>query len=87
MVVVIRRTNRTETALVEQSDRIRSLYEVSSMAGLKLNEQIDEMLNLGCRFLKMDCGRVNKIDPEKNKIPLKKNKLILSNAGDDVLSG
>ena len=66
MVVVIRRTNRTETALVEQSDRIRSLYEVSSMAGLKLNEQIDEMLNLGCRFLKMDCGRVNKIDPEKN---------------------
>ncbi|MEJ2179148.1 MAG: ATP-binding protein [Gammaproteobacteria bacterium] len=66
MVVVIRRTNRTETALVEQSDRIRSLYEVSSMAGLKLSEQIDEMLNLGCRFLKMDCGRVNKIDPEKN---------------------
>ena len=66
MVVVIRRTNRTETALVEQSDRIRSLYEVSSMSGLKLSEQIDEMLNLGCRFLKMDCGRVNKIEPEKN---------------------
>ncbi len=66
MVVVIRRTNNTETALVEQSDRIRSLYEVSSMAGLKLNEQIDEMLNLGCRFLKMDCGRVNKIERDKN---------------------
>ncbi|WP_455201347.1 GAF domain-containing sensor histidine kinase [Kaarinaea lacus] len=66
MVVVIQRTNKTETALVEQSDRIRSLYEVSSMAGLKLSEQIDEMLYLGCRFLKMDCGRVNKIEPEKN---------------------
>ncbi|WP_455208972.1 ATP-binding protein [Kaarinaea lacus] len=66
MVVVIRRTNKTETALMEQSDRIRSLYEVSSMAGLKLNEQIDQMLNLGCRFLKADCGRVNKIEPEKN---------------------
>jgi signal transduction histidine kinase len=66
MVVVIRRTNRTESALLEQSDRIRSLYEVSSMAGLKLSEQIDEMLNLGCRFLKADCGRVNKIEPEKN---------------------
>lgn len=66
MVVVIRRTNKTETALVEQSDRIRLLYEVSSMAGLKLSEQIDEMLNLGCRFLKMECGRVNKIEPEKN---------------------
>ncbi|HEY5603236.1 MAG TPA: ATP-binding protein [Gammaproteobacteria bacterium] len=66
MVVVIRRTSKTETALLEQSDRIRSLYEVSSMAGLKLNEQIDEMLMLGCRLLRADCGRANKIEPEKN---------------------
>jgi len=66
MVVVIRRTKKTESALLEQSDRIRLLYEVSSMSGLKLSEQIDQMLNLGCLFLKADCGRVNKIEPEKN---------------------
>ena len=66
MIGVIRRTNKTESALVEQSARIRSLYEVSSMPGLNMNEQIDEILNLGCRFLKMECGRVNKIERDKN---------------------
>jgi len=66
MVIVIRRTSKTELALVEQNDRIRSLYEVSSMAGLNISEQIDEMLKLGCRYLKLTCGRVNKLDPETN---------------------
>lgn len=66
MVIVIRRTANTEEALLEQSDRIRALYEVSSMSGLKTDEQIEEMLNLGCRFLKMDCGRVNKVEKSKN---------------------
>ncbi|MGD8641050.1 MAG: ATP-binding protein [Gammaproteobacteria bacterium] len=66
MVVVIRRTGKTEDALLEQSDRIRALYEVSSMSGLKTDEQIEEMLNLGCRFLKMDCGRVNRVEKDKN---------------------
>ena len=66
MVVVIRRTGNTEEALLEQSDRIRALYDISSMSGLKTDEQIEEMLNLGCRFLKMDCGRVNKIEKNKN---------------------
>jgi len=78
MVVVIRRTKKTESALLEQSDRIRLLYEVSSMSGLKLSEQIDQMLNLGCRFLKADCGRVNKTEPEKNT------STILNLAGSDV---
>jgi hypothetical protein len=66
MVVVIRRTSKTEGALLEQSDRIRALYDVSSMAGLKTDAQIEQMLNLACRFFKMDCGRVNKIDKDKN---------------------
>jgi len=66
MFAVIRRTNRTELALMEQNSRIRSLYEVTSMAGSNINEQIDQMLNLGCRYLKMTCGRVNKLDAETN---------------------
>ncbi|MGD8569670.1 MAG: ATP-binding protein [Gammaproteobacteria bacterium] len=66
MVIVIRRTGKTEDALLEQSKRIRALYDVTSKAGLKTDEQIEQMLNLGCRFLKMDCGRVNNIDKDKN---------------------
>ena len=78
MVGVIRRTNKTESALLEQSARIRSLYEVSSMPGLNMNQQINEMLNLGCRFLKMDCGRVNKIERDINT------STILNVAGPDI---
>jgi len=66
MVIVIRRTDRTELALLEQNSRIRSLYEVSSMAGISMSAQINEILNLGCRYLKTDCGRVNKLDPKTN---------------------
>ena len=66
MVIVIRRTDKTELALLEQNSRIRSLYEVTSMAGLEIHQQIDEMLNLGCRYLKMTCARVNKLDSDAN---------------------
>jgi len=66
MVIVIRRTDKTELALLEQNSRIRALYEVTSMAGLNINQQIEEMLNLGCRYLKMTCARVNKLDTETN---------------------
>jgi signal transduction histidine kinase/preprotein translocase subunit YajC len=70
MVFVIRRTRSTEQALVEQSDRLRLLYKVSSMSGINLYEQIDEMLKLGCNILKLDCGRVIKVDKESNTATL-----------------
>lgn len=70
MVFVIRRTRSTEQALVEQSDRLRLLYKVSSMSGINLVEQIDEMLKLGCNILKLDCGRVIKVDKESNTATL-----------------
>jgi signal transduction histidine kinase len=61
-----KRVGNTEGALMQQGERIRALYEVSSMAGLRLDQQIDEVLRVGCRLFDMEIGRVCKIDTKKN---------------------
>jgi signal transduction histidine kinase len=62
MIFVIRRTDRTEEALMQQGERIRALYEVTSLSGMRFHEQINEMLKLGCRLLKLEIGKVCHID-------------------------
>ena len=61
-IFVVRRTDKTEKALLNQGKRIRELYEVSSMAGLNIDEQISEMLKLGCRLLNLEIAKVCRID-------------------------
>ncbi|WP_455197975.1 GAF domain-containing sensor histidine kinase [Kaarinaea lacus] len=63
-IYVVRKTGKTEEALMNQGKRIRELYEVSSRAGLDLDEQIIEMLRLGKRLLNLEIARVCKINPE-----------------------
>ncbi len=65
-IFVVRRTGKTEAALLNQGKRIRELYKVSSMAGLNIDEQISEMLKLGCRMLNLEIAKVCKIDVEKS---------------------
>ncbi|MDT8385843.1 MAG: ATP-binding protein [Gammaproteobacteria bacterium] len=62
---VVRRTEKTEDALLEQGRRIRELYEVSSKAGLNIDEQVSEMLQLGCRLLDLEIAKVCRIDTEQ----------------------
>lgn len=57
---------RAEAAKDEQVERIRTLYEVSSMPGLNLEQQIDEILKLGCQTLDMEIGKVSLINRENN---------------------
>jgi hypothetical protein len=53
----------------KQVERIRTLYEVSSMPGLTLEQQIDEVLKLGCRTLDMEVGKISLVTREnKNNI-------------------
>lgn len=63
-IYVVRKTGRTEEALMDQGKRIRELYEVSSRPGFDLDEQIMEMLKLGSRLLDLEIARVCKINPE-----------------------
>jgi signal transduction histidine kinase/ABC-type phosphate/phosphonate transport system substrate-binding protein len=46
----------------KQVERIRTLYEVSSMPGLTLEQQVDEILKLGCRTLDMEVGKVSLVN-------------------------
>jgi len=66
MIFVVRRTGKTEEALMEQGERIRALYKVTSMSGIRFHDQINEMLKLGCRQLKLDTAKVCKIDMSAN---------------------
>jgi signal transduction histidine kinase len=59
---IVRRTGKTEEALMDHGMHIRSMYEVSAMTGASSEEQLIEMLKLGCRFLGMDIGKVCEID-------------------------
>ena len=65
-VFVVKRTGKTEKALVDQGERIRALYDVTATAGITADEQINEMLRLGCQFLSMDMGKVGRIDADEN---------------------
>ncbi len=63
-IFVVRKTGKTEEALMDQGKRIRELYEVSSKPGHNLDEQISAMLKLGNRLLDLEIARVCKINPE-----------------------
>lgn len=56
---------RAETAELMQAERIRILYEASSMPNQSFDEQIDEILKLGCRVLDMEVGKVAFIDDQE----------------------
>ncbi|HEC20785.1 MAG TPA: GAF domain-containing protein [Gammaproteobacteria bacterium] len=65
-IFVVRRTGKTEEALLAQGRRIRALYEVTSLPGLSNEEQILEMLRLGSRLLNMSSANVTRIEAESD---------------------
>ena len=62
LVKEVKERLHAESEQHKQVERIRTLYEVSSMPGLTLEQQIDEILKLGCRTLDMEIGKVSLID-------------------------
>ena len=65
-IIVTRQTTKNEIALFEQGDRVRQLYEITATPGLSIEEQIREILKLGCSLLGMEIGKVCQIDKEAN---------------------
>ena len=65
-IFVVSSTGRTEDALLEQGKRIRALHEIISRPDLTFDQQIDEMLRLGCKLLGTEIGKVGRQDPENN---------------------
>ena len=56
----------TDESLVEQGRRIRDLHEIISRADLTFDQQIDEILKLGCKHLGTEVGKVARQDPANN---------------------
>lgn len=63
---IVRKTGKTEEALMAHGLHIRSMYEVSAMTGASSQQQLIEMLKLGCRFLDLDVGKVCEINESDN---------------------
>jgi signal transduction histidine kinase/ActR/RegA family two-component response regulator len=66
-IYILKTTERTEEALVDQGERIQWLYEATSRSGMSLDERITETLKLGCRVLGMEVGKLGRQYPEKNQ--------------------
>jgi len=61
-VFVLSRTSQAEHAMLEQSLRLRALYETTSLHGLNLDDQINSMLQRGCGLLGMEAAKVSSVD-------------------------
>jgi len=61
-VFVLSRTSQAEHAILEQSLRLRALYETTSLHGLNLDDQINSILQRGCSLLGMDAAKVCRVD-------------------------
>lgn len=62
--IVTSRTTKAEIANAKHTERIRALYEVSSIPGLSMEAEINEMLKRGCRLLDMEAGKVSRIESD-----------------------
>lgn len=62
----VKERKRAETSEHEQFEQIRTLYNVVSKPGKNLDQQIEEMLKLGCQVLDMEVGKVSLIDKKNN---------------------
>lgn len=60
--VVSVRAHRSEHAIINSTERIKALYDVSTIPGLTLQEEISEMLRRGCRLLGADTASITEID-------------------------
>ena len=63
-IYVVRRTDQADKEMINQGQRIRTLYKASMISSLNLEEQIRESLKLGCQLLDMEIGKVCKIDEQ-----------------------
>jgi signal transduction histidine kinase len=66
--VEVRMREVAEEAERLQADRITQLYEAASLPGLTIDEQLKEMLRLGCRLLNMEIGKLCSIDEASERV-------------------
>jgi signal transduction histidine kinase len=66
----IEERKRAQVAEREQAERIKTLYEAASLPGLRPEEEIETILQIGCEMLDLEIGKVCRVDPTNNIIEL-----------------
>ena len=61
---------RAEEAEHQQAERIKTLYEAASLPGLKPEEEINTILQIGCTMLDLEIGKVCRVDRDNNRVHL-----------------
>ena len=67
MIRLNRKLKISEQESLQQGHRLRALYDVASIPGLSFDDQIIEVLKVGCDLLGTEIGRVCEIDVENQK--------------------
>ncbi len=65
--IQIEERTRAQHVSASQAERIRALYSVASMPGLSFDDEIREVLHMGCSVLGMDLGKVAQVDIAANR--------------------
>jgi len=66
--VEVRMREIAEEAERLQADRITQLYEAASLPGLSIDEQLKEILRLGCRLLGLEIGKICSVDESTEQV-------------------
>jgi signal transduction histidine kinase/ABC-type phosphate/phosphonate transport system substrate-binding protein len=66
----IEERKRAQEAERQQAERIKTLYEAASLPGLRPEEEIEAILQIGCKMLDMEIGKVCRVDPTNKIIEL-----------------
>lgn len=66
IMITLRNKHGVESELIRQGERIRTLYEISAISGMSIDEQINETLNYGRTLLDTEVAKVSLIDVKNN---------------------
>jgi len=66
----IEERKRAQEAEHQQAERIKTLYEAASLPGLRPEEEIETILQVGCKMLGLEIGKVCRVDTVNEVIQL-----------------
>lgn len=66
----IEERKRAQEAERKQAKRIKTLYEAASLPGLRPEDEIQAILQIGCRTLGLEIGKVCRVDINNNVVQL-----------------
>ena len=64
IMATVRKKHSAESSLIRQGARIRTLYEISAISGMSVEQHIEETLNFGRTLLGTEMAKISQIDAD-----------------------